>query len=244
MPHSVSLDKTEPQMEFVWVVPREAILPSTGLHGFRALAPKPLEEDFLAPIRNLGFFMERRYAETHPEFKQPIPYVVVGRQGAGSSSEVQVLHLKRLSTQTESRLHHLESIGVGGHINPCDASAPTSPQATTPDLLAQACSRELHEELRLPAGPLPLSPLGVLNDDTTEVGSVHLGLVYWLDATALEVSIRETSAMTGDFASLPQLESSAASDNPPFESWSTLLLRSGCLAAAAESGFPSKALRI
>jgi len=207
-------------MEFVWVVPRAVVVPAEGIHGFLPLEAAELEDRFLGPSREQGFFMERRYAEVSAAWKQPIPYVVIQRGE-------QVLCLTRLSTQGETRLHGRRSIGVGGHVNPCDA--PSAGAAQT-DLFANACRRELDEELRLPAGArLPLTPLGLLNDDRTEVGSVHLGLVYRLDATGLDVAIRETEAMEGSFAALTELAAHAAGEDSPFETWSTLLLRSGVL---------------
>ena len=203
-------------MEFVWVVPRTAVLGPEAFQGFRPLTPEAIEAEFLAPARAAGFFVERRWAETQPEFKQPIPYVAVTRGD-------EVLALTRLNTQGETRLHGKKSIGVGGHVNPCDAEG-------VGDILQAACLRELGEELVLPEAPLPLSPLGLLNDDSTEVGSVHIGVVFRLDATGADVSIRETSAMTGGFESLSSLEEAAAQSEPPFETWSSLLLRSGALA--------------
>ncbi|MCP4771437.1 MAG: phosphoesterase [Planctomycetes bacterium] len=201
-------------MEFVWVVPRQILFPEATPHGLIALEPQELEERYLAPAREHGFFIERRYAESHPEFKQPIPYVAVCREDS-------VLCLTRLSTQGEKRLHGKKSIGVGGHINPCDLDHG--------ELFASACSRELHEELVLPEIELPLTPVGLLNDDTTAVGAVHVGLVYRLDASDLEVSIRETSAMAGDYESLASLHTLATTPESPFETWSNLLLRSGAL---------------
>jgi len=201
-------------MEFVWVVPRQILFPEATPHGLIALEPQELEERYLAPAREHGFFIERRYAESHPEFKQPIPYVAVRREDS-------VLCLTRLSTQGEKRLHGKKSIGVGGHINPCDLDHG--------ELFASACSRELHEELVLPEIELPLTPVGLLNDDTTAVGAVHVGLVYRLDASDLEVSIRETSAMAGDYESLASLHALATTPESPFETWSNLLLRSGAL---------------
>ena len=202
-------------MEFVWVVPRSALFPEATPNGFLALEADQLESRFLGPARDEGFFIERRYAETHPEFKQPIPYVAI-------CQEDKVLCLTRLSTQGEKRLHGKKSIGVGGHINPCDQSAG--------DIFANACHRELHEELILPNdAALLLTPVGIINDDTSAVGAVHLGLVYSLDASQLDVSIRETDAMAGEFQTLSDLRSLASSSESPFETWSSFLLTSGVL---------------
>lgn len=221
-------------MEFVWVVPRRLLISGPGLQGFHPLPPGVMEAGVLRTAREEGFFMERRYAETHPEFKQPIPYVVIAR---GATA----LCLTRLPSQSERRLHGLQSIGVGGHINPCDA--PSDPGG---DQLRNACLRELHEELVLPRAPLTLQPLGLVNDDTTEVGAVHLGIVYRLDVEAMPVSIRETSAMTGRFEPLDVLAARAAGPDSPFETWSTLLLRSGVLGQACapllvQDGTPRRA---
>ena len=131
-------------MEFVWVVPRSALFPEATPNGFLALEADQLESRLLGPARDEGFFIERRYAETHPEFKQPIPYVAI-------CQEDKVLCLTRLSTQGEKRLHGKKSIGVGGHINPCDQS--------DGDIFANACHRELHEELILPSDAVLLDVL-------------------------------------------------------------------------------------
>lgn len=209
-------------MEFVWVVPRSVLFPTATPHGLLALPAQALEESVLAPSREHGYFVERRWAEQHPECKQPIPYVAVLRGG-------EALCLTRLKAQGEKRLHGKRSIGVGGHVNPCDLDA------SERDLFTNACLRELHEELTLPAGaPLRLQPIGLLNDDTTAVGAVHVGLVYALDADGLTVAIRETSAMSGGFEPLAALRQLADDPASTFETWSALLLRSGALERACQ----------
>lgn len=202
------------------MVPRVRAFPGLPFRGFRPFASDPDLSNALGRLREEGFFMERRYAEAHPEFKQPIPYVAVSR---GET----VLCLTRSRSQSEQRLHGLRSIGVGGHVNPCD-----EPRSPGEDLLLNACLRELHEELVLPRVALPLTPIGLLNDDSTEVGSVHLGVVYLLEAGSLPVAIRETAAMTGGFEPLAALQEEVRRDPAAFESWSVLLLESGALASA------------
>lgn len=209
------------------MVPRSALFPTFTPHGLLALDPSVLEERFLRVAREAGFFAERRWAETQPAYKQPIPYVAVLREG-------EVLCLTRLATQGEKRLHGKRSVGVGGHVNPCDAPpAQAEAGADAADLFARACHRELHEELALPDGaPLSLRPIGLLNDDSTPVGAVHVGLVYALDARDLTVAIRESSAMSGRFESIASLRTLADGADSPFETWSALLLRSGALESA------------
>jgi len=208
-------------MEFVWVMPRQALFPRSAVHGFCKIDPTAFEQDFLSAARDQGFFMERRYAETHPEFKQPIPYVAV-------TCADQVFTMTRISGG-EKRLQGKRGIGVGGHINPIDSPGSDS----APDLFTAACQRELAEELHLPVGPLELEPLGLLNDDSTEVGAVHVGVVYRLQLSpnqASQISVRETDGMDGQFESYTDLLEAALAPEPLFESWSSLLLRSGVLA--------------
>jgi len=215
-------------MEFVWVVPRAALFPKAGAHGLAPLAASEFEKQFSAASRDAGFFVERRRAEITPEWKQPIPYVAV-------CYEDQVFTMTRI-TGGEARLRGKRSIGVGGHINPCDFQTNGSDPAAS-ELLAAACQRELHEELMLPAiDASQLVPLGLLNDDTTEVGAVHVGVVYRLElsaAQASEVRIRETDNLVGEFTPYDELLTLVEKGEVPFESWSSLLLLSGVLAPRA-----------
>ena len=207
-------------MEFVWVVPRRALFSKAAVHGLAPLQREDFENRFSIASREHGFFVERRRAEVTPDWKQPIPYVAV-------CCEDKVFTMTRL-TGGETRLHGKRSIGVGGHINPCDGEG-----QGVDGLLAAACRRELDEELVLPTDAQQLEPLGLLNDDTTEVGAVHIGVVYRLvltPAQAQEVRIRETESLAGEFLPYSELLALAEQDEAPFESWSTLLLRSGVLA--------------
>lgn len=212
------------RMEFVWVVPRAALFAKAAVHGLAPLQGSDFETQFSAISRESGFFVERRAAEENPAWKQPIPYVAV-------CCEDRIFTMTRL-TGGEARLHGKRSIGVGGHINPCDLH-----NHDLDGLLAAACQRELDEEVVLPTGNTHLEALGLLNDDTTEVGAVHVGVVYRLvltPAQAEELRIRETDSLAGEFLPYDELVALAEQDDSPFESWSTLLLRSGVLA-------PSKA---
>lgn len=123
-------------------------------------------------------FLPRAKAEVSPEWKQIIPYVII-RNGD------EYFVLKRTSKQTEARLHHKVSLGIGGHINPGHT-------------LLEGLHKELDEEVHV-ASQDALQFVGILNDDSTEVGRVHLGAVYVLDVRAKEVSVKETEKMTGEW---------------------------------------------
>ncbi len=208
-------------MEFVFVVPRESLLPSFYPHGLVAFgdadpasgdswsADRIGREAFERTILEHGFFVERDYAERSPHLKQIIPYGVVVAGG-------EVLLLKRLSKGGESRLHDKLSIGVGGHINPCDADGGRD------GLLAAATHRELAEELAFDR-IASVRAVGILNDDSNPVGAVHLGLVNVVTIDG-PVSIRETDQLEGELRTPSSLRSLLA-EGADFETWSSLLVR-------------------
>lgn len=181
--------------EQVMVVERETLAPflvERGLLTDRA-------EEVFDRIVELHFFLDRPTAEVSPQYKQIIPYVVI-RHGDS------FFLLQRTQKQTEARLHHKLSLGIGGHINP-----------DTPDLL-DGLHKELEEEVAI-EGDYDLAFAGILNDDTTDVGRVHLGAVYLLDAHDANVTVRETEKMTGRWATRAEL----ASLREQMESWSQIV---------------------
>ena len=182
-------------MEQVMVVERERIAPFLVERG---LVREGLD-DFLDRILDVHFFLDRPTAEVSPQYKQIIPYVLIRHDDS-------YYLLQRTRKQTEARLHHKLSLGVGGHINP-----------DTPDLL-DGLHKELEEEVHV-AGDYDLTFVGILNDDTTEVGQVHLGAVYLLEAGGPDVVVRETEKMSGGW--LPRAELEALRE--AMESWSQVV---------------------
>lgn len=159
--------------EQVMVVERAHLAPFLVEYGL----VKERTDEMFDLIVDAHFFIDRPTAETSPQYKQIIPYVVI-RHGDS------YFLLQRTQKQTEARLHHKMSLGIGGHINP-----------DTPDLL-DGLHKELEEEVHVD-GDYDLTFAGVLNDDTTDVGRVHLGAVYVLDVHEPNVIVRETEKMTG-----------------------------------------------
>jgi len=166
----------------------------------------PSAEDIYALILSNHAYETRFELENDPSRKQPIPYVVV-------SSERGIFCMARKSAQTEARLHGKLSIGVGGHISEESEFGQT-------DAIESGMWRELHEELHI-NGAQSCRFRGVLNDDSNEVGQVHIGLVFTVLAEADQVSVRETEKMEGFWISLEELSREKAR----LESWSALLLQ-------------------
>jgi predicted NUDIX family phosphoesterase len=115
--------------------------------------------------------------------------------------------MRRTRAGGDERLHDRFSIGVGGHLNPGDRD------------LAGGLAREWAEELDAAFVP-EFRLLGLLNDDETDVGRVHLGVVYLAEADGRPVAVRETEKLEGRFASSPAVL--AVYDR--METWSQLVV--------------------
>lgn len=146
----------------------------------------------LDPANNL--FLPRSAAEQDPGHKQIIPYLIV-RCGD------RVLHYIRGKSGGESRLHAKGSIGIGGHINDGDTHATHFDQAA----YDRAVERELNEELTVPPG-YRKKVAALLNDDSTEVGRVHLGIVHIIEVDSPDVRAREDAIRDIEFLPAAGLE--------------------------------------
>ncbi len=142
-------------------------------------------------VERCGVFVDRSTAEADPSHKQIIPYAVI-RHGDS------YFLLQRQRTQSEQRLHHKFSIGVGGHINPSEG-------APSIDVIHDGLTRELNEELHIGTGYQERF-IGLINDDTTDVGRVHLGVFFEIYSTSSEVTVRETHKMRGTWALINVLQ--------------------------------------
>jgi predicted NUDIX family phosphoesterase len=151
-------------------------------------------------IARAGWFRPRAEAESDPSWKQVIPYLLL-RDGE------RLFLMHRTRAGGDVRLHDRWSIGIGGHVNPGDG-----------DVLG-GLRREWAEEVTADWDPQPRF-VGLLNDDSTPVGQVHLGLVYDVEAYGRSVAIRETNKLQGEFATLRE----ARRVRSQMESWSQLLL--------------------
>jgi predicted NUDIX family phosphoesterase len=150
-------------------------------------------------------FRPRDQMENDPSFKQLIPYCLFRHAG-------NLFHYKRGKAQGEGRLHSKRSIGVGGHISAQDQNDGGS-------IYLEAMHREIDEEVYLETTYRDTC-VGLLNDDSSEVGRVHLGIVHIFDLDAPKVRPRETSMLDTGFASTADL----LRDVDQFETWSQLCL--------------------
>jgi predicted NUDIX family phosphoesterase len=181
--------------ELVLVVPRASLMADPGWLG---VTTDGLDA-FAAIVARDGEFRPRTEMEVDRSWKQVIPYLVL-RDGDA------YFLMRRTKAGADARLHDRYSIGVGGHLNPGDGD------------LAGGLRREWREEVEADFEP-EFRLIGLLNDDSTEVGSVHVGAVYVADAAGRAVAIREVDKLSGTFAS--PAETAAVVDR--METWSALV---------------------
>lgn len=199
-------------MEFVWVVKRDELFQGRYPHGLEVGDELVLAEQ-VARILELGFFVERRHAERDWTMKQVIPYcVVTRRREVDGMQRAEVFRTRRLAKGGETRLHGKRSIGIGGHLNPVDA----------PDVVARGLRREVEEELVLD-GIWTARAVGLLNDDATDVGAVHVGLVQVVEIDG-DASVRETDTLEGAWVSVEELAESCRAERASYETWSALVI--------------------
>lgn len=192
--------------EQILVVKRELF---DDLGSFQGLCP---EVQRYLPVflkKENNFFVPRSGAEEDPSLKQLIPYAIFRFGG-------KILHYKRGSQSGEKRLVAKSSIGIGGHINDTDESLFSFDDST----YHAAVRREIREELRL-GGGFSERAVALLNDDSTEVGRVHLGVVHLVDLESPEVAAGEKAIAELGFSTPEELLERIEE----FETWSQIVLR-------------------
>ena len=188
--------------ERVLGIPTARLREAGMFQGFRPFDPELFQ--FLLDPAHLEY-RPRGPAESDAEFKQLIPYVVL-RSGE------RVFHYTRGQSGAEARLRALRSVGIGGHISADEDSHAADPYRA-------GMQRELAEEVEIHANWRE-QMLGLINDDSTPVGTVHLGVVHLLELDHPRVSPREDGIAEASFAPLADLRHHSAA----FETWSQLVL--------------------
>jgi predicted NUDIX family phosphoesterase len=196
-----------PPQENVLVIKRSLF---DQLGSFQGLNFEPGK--YLQAILSRGnnFFLSRPKAETDPTHKQIIPYVLLAHGG-------KVLHYVRGKKAGEQRLVAKGSIGIGGHMNEGDESLFALDEAA----YRAGVEREVGEEISINT-KFEDRIIALLNDDSTEVGQVHLGVVHVFKLDEPKVEKRE--AMITNLAFLGKEELLARRDS--LETWSQICLDS------------------
>ncbi len=161
-------------------------------------------------VQGTPYFMPRSQAEVDPAYKQIIPYVIMTYDGS-------YLSYVRGRRAGENRLTGLRSIGIGGHINPGD----DMPLFNTDfyETYLAAVEREVAEEVSVETTYTDRI-VALLNDESNEVGSVHLGIVHYWILDAPNVNKREQMITQMAFMTIAELQKV----RDAMETWSGLCL--------------------
>ncbi len=189
--------------ERVLCVPRALFDALGAFEGFSADVQKYLPA-FLNPAKN--YFLGRDAAEEDPSHKQIIPYALFHHEG-------KFLHYVRGGKGGEKRLAAKGSLGIGGHINSEDAEQASLERST----YLIGVEREMNEELRL-SSTYSQRIVGLINDDSNEVGKVHIGVVHLFELDSTVVEANEAPIESLEFLTRAEL----AARRESLETWSQI----------------------
>lgn len=196
--------------ERVLVVPTRLFHDLGYFQGFTADAdrylPGLLESDQVS-------YRPRSEMEEDPSFKQLIPYMLFRYQLPSGS--VQLFQYTRGGGQGEARLHAKRSVGIGGHISTLDSGG-----NTTGCVYREGLERELAEEVVLDT-KFTERCVGMINDDETPVGKVHLGVVHLFDVEQPNIRPNESEILDAHFRPVEEI----LADLDQFETWSQIVVR-------------------
>ncbi|MCH2210063.1 MAG: phosphoesterase [Fuerstiella sp.] len=197
------MSQTHTAVEHVLVIPTSVFHEIGHFQGFCSDTDRYLDV-ILDPA--YASYRPRPDMEEDPSFKQLIPYCIF-------QYDDQVFEYRRGNGQGEARLHAKRSVGVGGHVSTVDVGGDRTPYL-------EGMKREIEEEVDLQGGWTE-SCVGLINDDESDVGKVHLGIVHIFNLDKPKVVPREQSMIDAGFAPPERL----AGELEEFETWSQICLK-------------------
>jgi predicted NUDIX family phosphoesterase len=151
-------------------------------------------------------YLNRSEAELDKRYKQLIPYVLI-------LCNDRILRYRRGKGGGETRLHGLYSVGVGGHISEEDhglfSSGPGYQEGMRRELMEEVAIEETKD-----------AAVALINDDSTEVGQVHFGVVHIMHVADEKIVGRRSGIASPEFAPIAE----AVKDLAGYESWSRFCL--------------------
>src|SRR3989442_14873924 len=130
-------------------------------------------------------YLNRTDAEQDKRYKQLIPYVLV-------ICKDRILRYRRGKGGQETRLHGLYSVGIGGHISEEDHGLFSNRLG-----YHEGMRRELMEEVAIEE--CNEASVAGINDDSTEVGFVHFGVVHVLHVANETIAGRRSGIVAPEF---------------------------------------------
>lgn len=184
--------------EHILVVKRSHLLPNGAWHGLQ----KVDFDHYLHIIEHKKEFHQRALMENNPAYKQIIPYLVFAHNNT-------FFLMQRKSTASEERLRNKLTLGIGGHIRKEDM---------TNNSIFSWATREFHEEVHY-TGTFTIQPIGIINDDSNDVGKVHIGFVFLLTGDSATISVK-SELKNGSLTPL----SECIAQREHMESWSQFVI--------------------
>jgi len=198
----------EKEAERCLVVPRKALFGNNDEHAFSGFRRKnKWDVDLEEVLRKDSFYALRKTAdkeddvEYREDLKQIIPGVVF-------LYEDKIFSYARLTGSSEQRLVGRNDILIAGHINPIDK------EPTYRETFKKALHREFNEEVEY-FHSYSLEQVGYVNCDITPVDKVHFGLVYIINGSSPDISVKETDALDGSLKTCEDIERL----HPPLKEW-------------------------
>jgi predicted NUDIX family phosphoesterase len=158
------------------------------------------DDELVNDLSSVAFFMPRYKAEFNPAFKQLIPYIIA-KQGD------KIFTMTRI--KGDSRLVGNISIGIGGHINPCDEDKG--------DIIMAGLYRELEEEVDISNKIESFELKGIIYDNSNKVGQDHVGLIFICNLDG-SIEIKEKDTLSGELREI----SSLGEDTNVMENWTKI----------------------
>lgn len=183
----------------VMVIPTEKFVELYQLQGFTTRV-----KSFESLINDHSFFRDRYEVENDLSLKQIITYGLIRYNNRYFSYQ--------RKSRNESRLNALYSIGVGGHVEALDKKSDIS-------TLYASIRREVQEEITV-TSLVSNRLIGIINDDSNDVGKVHVGAVFLIDVNTKAIFPKEESLINCDFYNLDDLKRSQAN----YENWSQICI--------------------
>lgn len=200
MPTKLSPEKAK---ERVMVVAREEIFKDGAWHGLKT-------DDVSRLVRIINSkhkFMARGEVEDDPKWQQIIPYMFFQNDG-------KLFLMQRNAGHTDKRLANDYSLGIGGHINRKDVKESKNQRAKA---ILDWARREFEEEVDY-KGKYKAEFLGLLNDDSNEVGAVHVGLIIKIEGENGDIAVRDEH-QSGEMVEVDQLQK----NYKKMETWSQII---------------------
>ena len=189
----------------ILVIDRKTLFGNSGFQGFSDAA----RLDYYSRIRENYTYKRRGDVEENPDYKQPIAYVMII-----NPDERKVFAYQRAGDENyhENRLRGKWSWGIGGHIDKVDSE--------DGDPVMTSLKRELQEEVGLVQYDHP-NLVGYINDDLTQVGQVHFGLLFVIETTE-PINAMDAEISWGGFVDLQELKKIKDAPDTSVESWSEI----------------------